>query len=168
MSEKWFCDALYLFFKFDFVRSFWRIRMYQYTAKGLGILLKAIWQHSSDPLFLGAKWIFLPHSEGLYPIEWKYDIGEGIFKGVILFRTKFFQVIIFIFTVTIILQLRLFHMFEHKIIVCFSTMLLKKVILNNKSQSSVWWYYKTEKRKWIKFTQYIFKQIKIDNSIDFW
>lgn len=46
-------------------------------------------------------------------------------------------------------------------------MLEYKFMLNSKSQSSVLWYNQMEKNKWIKFTEYMFKLIKIGNLMDF-
>ena len=77
-----------------------------------------------------------------------------------LFRTMFFQVIIFTLTLDIILPLRLCHVFENIFIFSSSKILWKKVTLSNKSQQSVYC-------KQIEFTQHIFKQIEIGNLIDF-
>ena len=54
-----------------------------------------------------------------------------------------------------ILPYRLCHILEYKF------------MLNSKSNSSVLWYNQMEKNKWIKFTEYMFKLIKIGNLMDF-
>ena len=65
------------------------------------------------------------------------EVGFLKREVLIIFRSKFFKVIIFAFTVEITLPLRLCHMFEHKFIFFFLYNSIEKFILSNRSQQSV-------------------------------